>query len=455
MNDTSIGWQRAVLGTVLNDSNAMEAASHLSTQDFTGSQRIVWSHITERYKMGSLDYRAVVESLRASGDLGDIGEGSIWGEDFLKLLLDSQGGLVEEYVRQVEEHSTRRLLRETAALIAADAASFRGQADELLDEAERRVMALRRTRGSVGVTIGEILTAFMPHMEQIRTGAIQPAFVPEIQTIKNIVGYIDQSDYVIIAGRPGDGKSSWLRFEAYHQAKRGNAAIMFNMENDEADYARGFLALETGIDSFKLRNPRLLSNAELERVRASAKDVARLPIKIVTLGNPSVAEIERIARSVAKSFPPRFITVDYIQLVRNGIDNRVNDVSLTSGVLRSMAMKDKFNVPVFAASQLSRDIVRRGVNAKPDLADLRDSGSLEQDATMVIFPRDVWNNPDAKKLAIFKENIDENGRVKLQARAVPVRFWIEKNRNGPTGISEEVKWDKGTGKYETLTLDFP
>ena len=193
----------------------------------------------------------------------------------------------------------------------------------------------------------------------------------------------------------------------------------------------------------------------MERVRASAKDVARLPIKIVTLGNPSVAEIERIARSVAKSFPPRFITVDYIQLVRNGIDNRVNDVSLTSGVLRSMAMKDKFNVPVFAASQLSRDIVRRGVNAKPDLADLRDSGSLEQDATMVIFPRDVWNNPDAKKLAIFKENIDENGRVKLQARAVPVRFWIEKNRNGPTGISEEVKWDKGTGKYETLTLDFP
>lgn len=453
MNDTSVGWQRALLGTVLVDPATMEAACHLSTQDFTGTHRVLWSSILELYRSGALERRALVELLRSRGDLDDIGSDTTWGEDYIQLVENSHGGLVEEYVRQVEEHSTRRLLRETAALIAADAVGFTGTAEELLDEAERRVMSLRRNRGVIGVTIGDILTAFMPRMEALRDGKIKPAFVPEITAIKRIVGYIDQSDYIIVAGRPGDGKSSWLRFEAYHQARQGNRSLIFNLENDEADYARGFLALETGIDTFKLRNPGQLSAAELERTREAAKKVMQLPINIVTMGNPSIAAVERMARSLAKQFPPKFIALDYIQLVRNGIENRVNDVSLTSGVLRSMAMKDKFGVPVFAASQLSRDIVRRGVNAKPDLADLRDSGSLEQDATMVIFPREKWSNPTAKELAIFPENLDERGRVKPQARAIPIRFWIEKNRNGPTGTSEEVKWDKGTGRYHTLDFD--
>ena len=213
------------------------------------------------------------------------------------------------------------------------------------------------------------------------------------------------------------------------------------------EYARNFLALETGIDSDRMKDARQLSEEELERIKRAAQNLARLPLKLYNVPGQSINQILRVARKDAVENHTKLVILDYIQLVSNGIENKVQDITLTSQQYRAFALS--MGIPSIAAAQLSREIEKRGAGSKPMLSDLRDSGSLEQDATIVVFPRGVWTEPTDEQKRQFPENV--NGRVVLdRPKAVPVKFYVEKNRNGSTGPSSLVKWVKSTGDYQTL-----
>jgi len=231
MNLNGIGWERSVIGTVLADPATMEIAVDLAPQDFTGSHKIIWRHIVALHQRSALEPRALIEALRAAKELDTLGadlNNEVHGEDYLRYCFEFRGGQIEEYVRQVAESATRKQLREAAALIAADCVDGNASSDDLLDEAERRIMALRRARTTVGSTIGQITNAFMSRMSGMISGDIKPAFEIRLQALKDVITYIDQSDFVLIAGRPGDGKSSYLRFEAFYKAKAGIPGLIFN-----------------------------------------------------------------------------------------------------------------------------------------------------------------------------------------------------------------------------------
>lgn len=448
-------WELAAIGTALTDPETMDDAEDLLPQDFTRSNRLVWAEISALHRRGALDFRGVVESLRSKQLLDEVGADitDISGLEYLEWCKSYSGIQMAEYVRNVVDASVKRQLKEAASLIALDA-NTDSDADEILDEAERRIMGLRRSRKLGGVPLSEIIDTFMPIMEGMRVGDIVPAIVPQLQAITDIIGYYEKSDYIIVAGRPGEGKSSYLRFETQRLAEMGKNVLMFNLENDELEYARCSVALRTGIDSFKLKQPRLLSRAELERVRTAAEELKSLPIEIVTLGAPSVSEVARVARSKSRTFKPDIIMLDYIQLINNGLNNRVHDVTMSSQIMRALAMKNQINVPVMCAAQLSRAIESRGPGSNPQLSDLRESGSLEQDATVVIFVRPVWTStPPRAQVMQFPENVDERGLMRPVHRAVPARFHVLKNRNGPVGVSPEVKWSKHTGNFQTLTRE--
>lgn len=445
-------WELAAIGTALVDPNSMEEAEDLLPQDFTRSNRLVWAEISALHKRGSLDYRGVVESLRSKDVLQEVGADitDLSGIDYLEWCKSYAGAQMGEYARNVADSAVKRQLKEVASLIALDANTEK-EADELLDDAERRIMGLRRTRQLSGIPIGDIIDTFMPHMEGMLDGSIQPAIVPKLTAVADIIGYYESSDFIIAAGRPGEGKSSYLRYEAIRLAEDGKRILMFNLENDELEYARASVALRTGIDSRHLRSPRLLSRAELERVRGAVSDLRNLPIEVVTLGNPSVSDVARIARSKYRTFKPDMVLLDYIQLCDNGVSNRVQDVTMSSQTLRGLAMKNQLHVPVMCAAQLSRAIESRGPQSDPQLSDLRESGSLEQDATVVLFVRPVWSaTPPRTEVMEFPENVDDRGLMRSVHRAVPVRFHILKNRNGPVGVSPKVKWCKHTGNFQTL-----
>jgi replicative DNA helicase len=171
---------------------------------------------------------------------------------------------------------------------------------------------------------------------------------------------------------------------------------------------------------------------------------------VKTLGAPPASEIDRLARLMVMRNNVKLIGVDYIQLIRNGQENRVQDVSESSGLLRGMALR--YHIPMIANSQMSRAIVHRGEDAEPELSDLRESGSLEQDATMVWFPREVWQRPTEGQLRMFPQNINHaNNTLYPMVKAIPIRVHIKKNRNGGVGATDPILWIKSTNQFRTLT----
>jgi replicative DNA helicase len=243
-----------------------------------------------------------------------------------------------------------------------------------------------------------------------------------------------------------------MRWEAPQTALKNISVATFNLENDQLEYAKFAISALTHIDSSKLKNPRLLTPAELESVRNAANTLKNLPWRIITLARPTVNEVDRIARKLFAQSPFELGQLDYIQLISNNLNNRVEDLSITTATLRAMALRS--GKPWMAASQFSRNIEYRGDNAEPKLADLRESGSLEQDATQVWAPRSLWGNPPTEEQVAssrFPENFDRRTGLPLPiVSAIPMRVFILKNRNGPIGLTDPIKWVKSTGEFLTL-----
>lgn len=453
LNPLVLGWEKAAIGTGLFEPSAMEEAVDLLPADFTGCHQVIWAEMLALRQREGLDVRAVTESLRSRGELDNVaslGDEGLSGEDYLNHLLAFRGSAMAEYADQILNQSLKRELLKVAALIRSDAQDEHVDAQEVMEDAERRLLSLRRNRMTeTGTRLGDLISVFNRRVEGFRNGTLKPAWVPKLRPIANIVQYVDKDDFLIIAARPGEGKSSIMRYEFVHAALAGMPALLFNCENGELEYAKFAISMLAGIDSDKLKDPRRLTEEELALIRAKAAELASIPLYVKTIGAPSARQIERIARAHISQHNIRLLGVDYIQLLQNGIESKVLDVSQSSGVLRSIALN--YGVPVIANSQMSRSIVHRGQDAEPQLSDLRESGALEQDATMVWFPRSMWPDPTDAQLHTFPENRDVTGRLYPTIKALPIKVYLKKNRNGGTGVTEPMKWIRSTNNFQTLT----
>jgi replicative DNA helicase len=442
-----MSWELAVIGTALTDPGSMAEAEDLLPSDFTGTNQSVWAEILALHNRRALEVATLSAALQTSGNFR---EGEL--ASLLHDALAARGASMREFVDQVLSASTRRSLRRSAALIAAEADGNDKTADELLDYAETQIMGLRRNRVS-GFSLGDIIAVFMPRLQGMLDGTFKPAWTPFTQAVRDIIKYAEDTDLIVVAARPGEGKSSWLRFEADKSIHlpEPEGVLIFNYDNDNMDYARWFIAMETGIDSDKLKEPRLMSEEELSRVRAAAEDLARRPLYIES----AYGDIHWIKRTTRKYVSERKIKrmcLDYAQKVNNGMDGDNANIEATTQGLREINMQ--LHIPILAASQLNREIEKRGVNDQtPMLSDLRGSGALEQDGTIVMYPRAMWRNPSDAEQRQFPENVDRStGRLYPRMKAIPIQFYVQKNRNGSSGVSTPVKWVKSTNRYETLVI---
>ena len=445
-----MSWQTSLIGTVLADPQTMVEAEILIPSDFSGSNKIVWAEMLALSQRNVLEARTLIETLRShdelDGLLSDVGNS---GEAVIAEYLQDRGSSITEYVSRVLDASVAKNLKRNAALIASEADGNNKTADELMDYAEKMILSLRRNRNMGETTLADLIGIFIPRLDAIRAGTFQPAWTPKITALRNVILFAERSDFIIIAARPAEGKSSLVRFEAMAHAQTGGKVAIFNLENDPIEYARNFIALDTGIDSAKLKDATKLHPEELIQVKESATRISRMPIRIFTTPGAPVSEIRRKGRQTISVDKTDMIIVDYLQLMNNGNENKVEDTTTSSSGLRALALE--MQVPVIANSQLSRAIETRGVeNSDPMLSDLRNSGSLEQDGTIITFIRNVWKKPTDAEIRSFPENIDEHGGTRNMLKAVPVRLHVLKNRNGPVGISDPIKWSKHTGNYQTL-----
>jgi replicative DNA helicase len=362
----------------------------------------------------AIDVVTVAAELERTGHLEDVG-----GHPYLTDLVarSHTAAHVEHYAGVVARTSLRRQLIDAAGTIAKLA--YDDQADtieETIDRAEGLLFRVAERRQSRDLTpIESLLARYYDRVEEIQANrdlgrGTQTGFVD----LDRLLGGLQGSDLCIVAGRPGMGKTSWLTSVAAHVAEAtGGTVALFSLEMSADQLVQRLLAAETGISGSDLRMGTIRGD-QLELIARAIGKLSSASIYIDDTPGITPFELRTKVRRLAAERGVDLVMVDYLQLMYGGqrTENRVQEISLISRALKGLARE--LDVPVIAASQLSRAVEQRGGEKRPQLSDLRDSGSIEQDADMVVFLyREVLYNADTDRPNI--------------AEAI-----VAKNRHGPT-----------------------
>lgn len=440
-------WEQSLIGTVLTHPDAMIEVDHIMPQDFSFTpHKILWAEALMLAREGALEVRTLANRLakQLNSEIYSPDNEKVRGEDYINFLLTKAGGQTERYAEYVIEASVRRSLREIGAIIASKAMDENLRVEDIRGDAEVSLLNLRNGRNNdESIPLKDLLLEHTQRIESIRSGVLKPAWVPSIPEWSDIVQFADDDDFVVVAARPGSGKSSVMRYEFFKLAQAGIPVLIINLENSNMEYARYMTSMLTGINSKAIRDPRNLTNRQLEDVRRASHTLAKMPLYVRDLGGPSVGYVvSEIRRNVFKR-GIKNVTIDYMQLIVNEKDRKVDDVTYTTQMLRASAKNLK--IPHVGIAQMNRAIENRA-SAEPMLSDLRDSGSIEQDATIVTFIR---KDDSTDRAMQFPENI-VNGRIRIDPVVAPVKLIVAKHRNGPTGTTPWLKWNMSTNTFSSM-----
>lgn len=429
--------EEAVLGSLLIDTEAiLKVAGFLQPENFyVVKNQWVYEAMQKLHdRREPIDLLTVSQELSRNGRLDEVG-----GETYIAQLTTMVPTAlnVEAYGRAVETLSLRRKMITAAGDIARIAYDQTLPIDQVIEKSEATIFGVSEGRGEGHmVPIRKAVSDFFERIEFLNEHKDEPLGIPSgYGDLDKMTGGLQRGDLIIIAARPGVGKTSLMLNMAYNAAHRHRQRVaIFSLEMSNEQLVQRFVAGETGIDSQRLRVADLREDewGALTRVSMQMADTY-----IYLDDTPSLSPLDlRVkARRIYQEYGLDLIIVDYLQLmggesgVRN--DNRVQEISYISRSLKQIARELK--VPLIAGSQLSRLVEQRS-DKRPMLSDLRESGSIEQDADIVMFIyRDELYNPDTE----FK-NIAE--------------ISVQKNRNGPTGKAM-LFFDKRLTAFKNLAKE--
>lgn len=286
--------------------------------------------------------------------------------------------------------------------------------DIVLDESEQRIFRLTQKRPQEGlIPIADTLVQTFSEIEKLHEKVAQPGIECGYYDLDAMTSGFQRSDLIIIAGRPSMGKTSFALNIAHHIAKQNLPVAIFSLEMSKEQLAMRLLASEAEIESNKLRSGRL-SQKELEPLFDALGTLSTLPIHIDDASNASVMQMRSQVRRLQAEYKGELglVLIDYLQLMEGSSDNRVQELSRITRALKGLAREVR--APVIALSQLSRAVESRN-NKRPMMSDLRESGSIEQDADLIIMLyRDEYYHPDSVDRGVAE-------------------VIVTKHRNGPTG----------------------
>ncbi|MDO9546690.1 MAG: replicative DNA helicase [Pelolinea sp.] len=407
--------EEAVLGSVLiNPESYYDVAQVLEADYFyIIRNRWIWEVFIKLHENRSpIDILTVSEELENRNQLEEIG-----GQAYLMMLVNQTPSSLnaEAYAKIVEETSVRRRMLASANEMAKLAYQQDRQIENIIDAAEKSVFNLseRRIRRDLE-SIQIVVSQYYDRVSQLSQRSEEIFGVPTgLSDLDKVLGGLQKSDLLIIAGRPASGKTGFLLTIAKNAAlKHKKHVAMFSLEMSNEQLVQRMIAQETGINSQDLRSGKI--KEDQWDVFTKAIEVLG-DSKIYLDDTPALTPIQlrTKCRRLHLEHHIDLILVDYIQLMssESRTDNRVQEVSYISRNLKTLARE--LNVPVLAAAQLSRAVEQRS-DKRPMLSDLRESGSLEQDADIVMFIH--------KKDALATEN----------EKAQLIELIIAKHRNGPT-----------------------
>ncbi len=433
----SIETEEAVLGSLLIDSEAiLKVAGFLQPENFyvVKNQWVYEAMLRLHDRREPIDLLTVSQELIKNGKLDEAG-----GESYIAQLTTTVPTAlnVEAYGRAVESLSLRRRMITAAGDIARIAYDQTLPIEQVIEKSEATIFGVSEGRGEGHmVPIRKAVSDFFERIEYLHEHRDEPLGIPSgYGDLDKLTGGLQRGDLIIVAARPGVGKTSLMLNMAYNAAHRHRQRVaIFSLEMGNEQLVQRFVAGETGIDSQRLRVADLREDewGALTRVSMQMADTY-----IYLDDTPSLSPLDlRVkARRIYQEYGLDLIIVDYLQLMtgENGgrNDNRVQEISYISRSLKQIARELK--VPLIAGSQLSRMVEQRS-DKRPMLSDLRESGSIEQDSDIVMFIyRDEMYNPDTEH-----RNIAE--------------ISVQKNRNGPTGKAM-LYFDKRLTSFKNLAKE--
>ncbi len=422
--------EEAVLGSVLVNTEVYYDLAHFLSADdfFLHRNQWIWDAFTNLQEQRQpIDLLTVGEQLDSQGRLVEVG-----GQAYLTGLINNVPSSIhaEAYGHMVEEAATRRRLLDAANRIARLAHQSDTLLEDVVNEAEKAVFGVSEQRLPHQLQpIRQVLSEYYDRIDYLARHKDETIGVPTgFIDLDRLLGGMQPSDLLIIAGRPGQGKSGFCISVAKNASQLHKQHVaMFSLEMSNEQLVQRLVAQETGINSQKLRLGEIQDD-EWPLFTQAVSALGETHIYLDDTPTISPLQLRTKCRRLHMEIGLDLIIIDYLQLMTGDtrMDNRVQEVSYISRNLKALARE--LNVPVLAAAQLSRAVEQRS-DKHPLLSDLRESGSLEQDADIVMF---IYR-PDQYETDTLKQNIAE--------------IMVAKHRNGPVG-SIELVFRESLAKFE-------
>lgn len=420
--------EQAVLGGILLDNEAINKVIGIldrSGEDFyrDAHKRIFLAMLSLADKDNEpIDLITLSATLKKTGALESVG-----GTSFLAALVESTptAANIAYYAKIVREKALLRKLIHSSTEIVTRCYNGKEKIDDFLDDAEKIIFEIAQDKTTKSFyQIKDLIKHTFQSIEALSEKGGRITGVPTgFDRIDELTSGMQPSDLVVIAGRPSMGKTAFALNMALNAAETGSPVAIFSLEMSKEQLVQRLMASKAKIDLHRLRSGKLREEDWSRLIRA-VDSLHEAPLFIDDTPAQSVLEIKAKARRLTKQHAIKLIVVDYLQLMRgrHDADNREQEISDISRSLKAMAKE--LNVPVIALSQLSRMAERREEN-RPQLADLRESGAIEQDADVVAFVyRKVVYTPCK---CTERPCTCERSKIEKDAEII-----IAKQRNGPT-----------------------
>lgn len=432
-NTLAMNAEQSMLGALMLDNRAWDRVGDLLTPADFGveAHRLIWEAISELSSQGKpFDPFLVAARLDQTGTLHRLPDGM----SYLGLLLSTVASAanVRHYADRIREQSVLRQLVSAASEISEEASNGDGEASEILETAAQRIGAIadQGQRGRGALTMNAVMRDVVAHLDAVYQQDGQLLGVPTgYADLDRKTAGLQPGDLVILAGRPSSGKTTLAINIAEHVAiQERRPALVISLEMSARSLGLRLVASQARLDFDRVRRADLDDNDGWTQLTSATARIHDAPLLIDDAAGLTVADIAARARRVSREHDGlALIVVDYLQLIqtRGRVENRNLEVAKISQGLKSLAKS--LNVPVIAASQLSRAVEQRG-DKRPMMSDLRDSGGIEQDADIIAFIyRDEMYHEDSPdkgtaEIILAKQRNGETGTIRLAFQGRYCRF---------------------------------
>ncbi|MBI2031829.1 MAG: replicative DNA helicase [Candidatus Levybacteria bacterium] len=426
--------EQSVLGAILIDSNAISIASQvIKVSDFYNNiNGIIFDAMLSLYEERKpIDILTLPRKLKKNKVFDKVDFSYL--SDLVNVVPTAAN--IEHYAQIIKEDSIKRSLISLGGQITEMGFMDEKNADELLDKVESSIFSISQGHGVTGfIPLKEMLAESFDRIDELhKKGAGLRGIKTGFTDLDSILSGMQPSNLLILAARPGQGKTAMIANIAQYVSVNEKTPVgIFSLEMSQEEIVDRLLVGQADVDAWRLKTGKL-SETDFAKLSEAMGLLADAPIYIDDTPGISVAEIRTRARRLQLEHNIALFIVDYLQLVNPGkhYDNRVQEVSVVSQSLKNLARELK--IPVVAVSQLSRAVEHRG-EKRPQLADLRESGAIEQDADVVMFlyrAEEAVGNVMPTKLLVAKHRNGPTGEIDLLFRGDRIRFYnVERKREG-------------------------